>query len=723
MTPTSIDWETLCAIYDHGDDENDFDGDAQDESQQQQQQQKQQKQQQQHNHDNNDDRAVTLKVSSFPTGFCGTVYMTLSTSKIAFARLVRSDGSYRYFTIDKPPVLQLDLHYFTRKSDEERMPIDDNEDDDKYDNDYDNDYDYDYGSDPEIEAPSNLRLTWKYYPTEWPVSDKEPYRSSLAKKCHAILRDEGNGFSVCQFLEHNAISFYYGNHTAAADDDEEEEDTNHAPGTTNASNSWKTYADDDHPDYLLVILPPKMDQLYYPTTGSLLHPQKEALLLEEKAAATKKTTTNPQKAASKIPGSKQSGTGSTKPKPKTTKKRSKPTTAAAVVARIDNTLDFGRHALLQNWKDLYTTKCPICLEESVLYSDGVVLPYCQHYCCRNCFDLYLRIKVQDLKEHRTNPFLCPLDSCQRELPMTFCKQFLSDADIATAREWYKDLKHPPAWSLDRCPLTRTCGALGSMRRRKSVVSIDAESGTTLLLQHQAQTSASAVSKKSLQDLHYLVYCDSCKKTWCELCLTRVYDDDDVRCRKQPATKARQTQTQTQTQKQKEQEQEKQKQKHTISTHAQLCNPKPILRFCRRYAAASEDIRSTVRARYPWIVSYSQFCEHDGAALQYVLDHGQRCPNCQTGVERSEGCFHMKCPSCATHFCYECGTELFPPYYGTHHCWEEAADGDDDDDDDEWDGAAGNGNHNRNRNRNRNPYTNIYDMDEQLAAALQWMGND
>jgi hypothetical protein len=68
-----------------------------------------------------------------------------------------------------------------------------------------------------------------------------------------------------------------------------------------------------------------------------------------------------------------------------------------------------------------------------------------------------------------------------------------------------------------------------------------------------------------------------------------------------------------------------------------------------------------------------FCQHDGEALQYVLENGQRCPNCQTGVERIEGCFHMKCPTCATHFCYECGTELFPPYYGTHLRWEDGGD--------------------------------------------------
>jgi len=87
-------------------------------------------------------------------------------------------------------------------------------------------------------------------------------------------------------------------------------------------------------------------------------------------------------------------------------------------------------------------------------------------------------------------------------------------------------------------------------------------------------------------------------------------------------------------------------------------------------AAPKHQQEACETKYPWMVSYTQFCQHDGAALQYILENGQRCPNCQTGVERSEGCFHMKCFNCATHFCYECGMELFPPFYGTHHCWEE-----------------------------------------------------
>jgi hypothetical protein len=57
---------------------------------------------------------------------------------------------------------------------------------------------------------------------------------------------------------------------------------------------------------------------------------------------------------------------------------------------------------------------------------------------------------------------------------------------------------------------------------------------------------------------------------------------------------------------------------------------------------------------------------------------------------------MKCFNCATHFCYECGTELFPPFYGTHHCWEEREEEDEDEE-----------------------YI-VHTTDEQLAMALQYL---
>ncbi|KAI9331802.1 hypothetical protein DFJ73DRAFT_647923 [Zopfochytrium polystomum] len=48
---------------------------------------------------------------------------------------------------------------------------------------------------------------------------------------------------------------------------------------------------------------------------------------------------------------------------------------------------------------------------------------------------------------------------------------------------------------------------------------------------------------------------------------------------------------------------------------------------------------------------------------WLKAHSQRCPDCACAVERSEGCAHMTCRVCKTHFCFLCGVRLRPdnPY--------------------------------------------------------------
>jgi len=44
-------------------------------------------------------------------------------------------------------------------------------------------------------------------------------------------------------------------------------------------------------------------------------------------------------------------------------------------------------------------------------------------------------------------------------------------------------------------------------------------------------------------------------------------------------------------------------------------------------------------------------------LKAISQDSQRCPRCHVTISRSEGCNHMKCTKCATHFCYKCGKIL------------------------------------------------------------------
>ncbi|GAA6007204.1 hypothetical protein JCM10207_001545 [Rhodosporidiobolus poonsookiae] len=52
------------------------------------------------------------------------------------------------------------------------------------------------------------------------------------------------------------------------------------------------------------------------------------------------------------------------------------------------------------------------------------------------------------------------------------------------------------------------------------------------------------------------------------------------------------------------------------------------------------------------------------ALQEWLDkNSTRCPGCDVPVQKSQGCNHMTCAKCASHFCYRCGKSISPtdPY--------------------------------------------------------------
>lgn len=208
--------------------------------------------------------------------------------------------------------------------------------------------------------------------------------------------------------------------------------------------------------------------------------------------------------------------------------------------------------------------------------------------CRECLELYLANKVEEVNTHRDNPFRCPLPSCRRGLPVIgFVKNYLTASHMEKVRQWYKDLKQPPCYALPDCLASSSCGRPGRMRQ-ESVDSLT-------------------------------VFCEACNRRWCEWCLQKLTSG----------------------------------QGHgTSDCDAGLC-----IQWCQRYAAASPSARAACVAKWPWMPIYAQVrLERDSAAVWLKQNDGQQCPVCQTGVERSEGCFHMHC-ICGAHFCYECGEEI------------------------------------------------------------------
>lgn len=144
---------------------------------------------------------------------------------------------------------------------------------------------------------------------------------------------------------------------------------------------------------------------------------------------------------------------------------------------------------------------------------------------------------------------------------------------------------------------------------------------------QTCSGGGRLRKKAVDSYH--IFCEVCKGEWCELCLRRIrngiHRDED-------------------------------------------CRNDQCMEFCERYMAANETAKQRCEAKWPWIKVYAKARIQDISVLRWIESNGQTCPGCKTGVERTEGCFHMTC-QCGTHFCYECGAQIFPPFYGTHRCWE------------------------------------------------------
>jgi hypothetical protein len=271
------------------------------------------------------------------------------------------------------------------------------------------------------------------------------------------------------------------------------------------------------------------------------------------------------------------------------------------------------HPIVLNKDAWYPRKCAICLDSYLL--EEMETTTCGHAFCKPCLSLYLSHKVEEIQTHRDNPFRCPLPSCRMGLQIVGCvKQYLSNEKMDQVRAWYKDLKHPTSLALPNC-ISKACSRNGTMRK-ESVDSI-------------------------------VVQCEACQKRWCEWCLKKLESDEAHHL---PGIHHHDDH-------------------HDNDNDTNICDATLCVQFCQRYLTASPQARAACEAKWPWIAIYARSrIDLDMASTWLTKNHGQICPVCKNGVERSEGCFHIHC-TCGAHFCYECGAEIFYPFYGTHHCWE------------------------------------------------------
>ncbi|TKA51816.1 hypothetical protein B0A53_05168 [Rhodotorula sp. CCFEE 5036] len=84
-----------------------------------------------------------------------------------------------------------------------------------------------------------------------------------------------------------------------------------------------------------------------------------------------------------------------------------------------------------------------------------------------------------------------------------------------------------------------------------------------------------------------------------------------------------------------------------------------------YLSGDAEQRRTLEVRYGaadikrLVAAY----EEERALQEWLQAHSTQCPGCSARVEKSQGCNHMTCAKCASHFCYRCGKSISPrdPY--------------------------------------------------------------
>lgn len=84
-----------------------------------------------------------------------------------------------------------------------------------------------------------------------------------------------------------------------------------------------------------------------------------------------------------------------------------------------------------------------------------------------------------------------------------------------------------------------------------------------------------------------------------------------------------------------------------------------------YLSGDAEQRRTLEVRYGaanikrLVAAY----EEERALQEWLQAHSTQCPGCSAWVEKSQGCNHMTCAKCASHFCYRCGKSISPrdPY--------------------------------------------------------------
>ncbi|TXT10734.1 hypothetical protein VHUM_02239 [Vanrija humicola] len=93
-----------------------------------------------------------------------------------------------------------------------------------------------------------------------------------------------------------------------------------------------------------------------------------------------------------------------------------------------------------------------------------------------------------------------------------------------------------------------------------------------------------------------------------------------------------------------------------------CSIKDAEKAVREYLDADEEQREAIRARLgprntDALMALVRDHELHQLLQEWAKANASACPGCKSIIEKSEGCNHMTCDHCRTHFCYRCGAAV------------------------------------------------------------------
>jgi len=94
-------------------------------------------------------------------------------------------------------------------------------------------------------------------------------------------------------------------------------------------------------------------------------------------------------------------------------------------------------------------------------------------------------------------------------------------------------------------------------------------------------------------------------------------------------------------------------------NAEACRSDALYKIADEWIAADEAERRVLEMRYgkKTLTKLVKEIEEERESLEWMKSNTTPCPVCCVGVEKIDGCNHITCHMCQTHFCYLCGAFL------------------------------------------------------------------